>query len=57
MILVLGLRTKLEIVEADMLENFMTVTFHNFGKRETFASVIVQKLDSLEGCLRKMQLH
>ena len=56
MILVLGLRTKLEIVEADMLEN-MTVTFHNFGKRETFASVIVQKLDSLEGCLRKMQLH
>jgi hypothetical protein len=43
MFLVLGFRTTHETVEGDMLENFMTVKVYIFGKRETFASVIVQR--------------
>jgi len=43
MLLVLGLITTCEVVEGDMLENFMAVKVYSFGKRETFASVIVQR--------------
>jgi len=43
MFLVLRLRITHETDEGDMLQNFMTVKFYSFGKRETFASVIIQR--------------